>query len=232
MVLAFGGPAANSWAQVGDLLAALVLCGLIGLERELQHKSAGLRTNAIIGVASALFMQVSKFGFSDVLSANHVSFDPSRVAAQVVTGIGFVGAGLIFVHRGDVRGLTTATTAWLAAAVGMACGAGLVPLAAILTGISLAVLFGLVRFERDPRHHQLRVCASDDRAHVDQLVDACRKTGFEVKGIASEPTNNGLRAITISVTGVHEIAELFHALRGVDGVSSVQIDARELTSGQ
>ena len=79
----------------------------------------------MVGVGSALFMLVSKFGFADVSNGSTVILDPSRVAAQVVSGIGFIGAGLIFVRRDDVRGLTTAASIWLTAAIGMAAGAGL-----------------------------------------------------------------------------------------------------------
>jgi putative Mg2+ transporter-C (MgtC) family protein len=94
---------------------------LIGLEREIRHKSAGLRTHTLVGFAAALIMLVSKYGFGDVLAANIVVLDPSRVAAQIVTGIGFIGGGLIFVRRDSGRGLTTAAIVWLTTAVGMAC---------------------------------------------------------------------------------------------------------------
>jgi putative Mg2+ transporter-C (MgtC) family protein len=86
---------------------ALALSSVIGLERELRQKSAGLRTYAVVGTGVALFMLVSSYGFADTLGRN-VTFDPSRVAAQIVSGIGFIGGGLIFVRRDDVKGLTTA----------------------------------------------------------------------------------------------------------------------------
>src|SRR3984885_13778356 len=116
-----GESAGQGWLQVGELGLAFVLSALIGLEREVRHKSAGLRTYTLIGFAAALIMLVSKYGFSDILSPNQVVLDPSRVAAQIVTGVGFIGGGLIFVRRDSVRGLTTATTVWVTAAIGMAC---------------------------------------------------------------------------------------------------------------
>lgn len=119
--------------QLVELVLAFLLSALIGLERELKHKSAGLRTYTIVGTAAALFLLVSKYGFDDVLVPGHVELDPSRVAAQIVTGIGFIGAGLIFVHGTTVKGLTTAATVWLVSAVGMACGAGLLVLAIVTT---------------------------------------------------------------------------------------------------
>ena len=149
MIVAFGGPNASSWHQVLYLGAAAVLAACIGYERELRGKSAGIRTNAVIGLASALVMEASKYGFGDV-AGGHVSLDPSRVAAQVVSGIGFVGAGIIFVHRGTVRGLTTASTAWMASAIGLACGAGLPALAAIVTAFHFAIVIGLSWLDREP----------------------------------------------------------------------------------
>lgn len=119
--------------QLTELGLAFFLSALIGLERELKHKSAGLRTYTIVGTSAALFLLVSKYGFDDVLVPNHVVLDPSRVAAQIVTGIGFIGAGLIFVQNTSVKGLTTAATVWLVSAVGMACGSGLLVLATAST---------------------------------------------------------------------------------------------------
>ncbi len=119
--------------QFLELGAAFLLSALIGLEREIRHKSAGLRTYTVVGTTAALFLLTSKYGFMDVLSTGRVVLDPSRVAAQVVTGIGFIGAGLIFVRGDSVKGLTTAATAWMVTAIGMACGAGLLWLATAVT---------------------------------------------------------------------------------------------------
>ena len=121
----FGGPNADGWEQVGLLSLALAGGAVIGVERELRGKAAGMRTQALIATGAALFMLISKFGFGDVVGA-HVTLDPSRVAAQIVTGIGFIGGGLIFVQGSDVHGLTTAASVWISAAFGAACGADLV----------------------------------------------------------------------------------------------------------
>ncbi|MGH1526190.1 MgtC/SapB family protein [Leifsonia sp. L25] len=119
----------SGWLPTGELvpqlvalLLAFVLSAVIGVERERQFKSAGLRTHILVGLGSALFTLVSAFGFT---AFGLPATDPSRIAAQIVTGIGFVGAGVIFVNRGNVVGLTTAASIWMTAAVGMACGAGL-----------------------------------------------------------------------------------------------------------
>jgi putative Mg2+ transporter-C (MgtC) family protein len=126
-------PTGDGILQLLELGVAFVLSALIGLEREIKQKSAGLRTYTLVGLASALFLLVSKYGFTDVLAAGTVVLDPSRVAAQIVSGIGFLGAGVIFVRADAVKGLTTAATIWLTAAVGMACGAGLLVLASATT---------------------------------------------------------------------------------------------------
>src|ERR1700723_3333645 len=131
----------QGWLQLGELGLAFVLSALIGLEREIRHKSAGLRTYTLVGFAAALIMLVSKYGFTNILINDRIVLDPSRIAAQIVTGIGFIGGGLIFVRRDSVRGLTTAATVWLTAAVGMACGGGLPILAMFVTALHFVVGF-------------------------------------------------------------------------------------------
>src|SRR3712207_4556405 len=106
------------------LAVAAVLGGLVGLERERLEWAAGMRTHALVSLGSALFMVVSIFGFSDILAEQHVILDPSRVAAQVASGIGFIGAGTIIFRREIVKGLTTAASIWAVAAVGVAGGGG------------------------------------------------------------------------------------------------------------
>ena len=128
--------------QLVELGIAFVLSALIGLEREFAHKSAGLRTHTLVGVAAALMMLISKYGFGDVLADGTIHLDASRVAAQIVVGIGFIGAGLIFRERTIIHGLTTAASVWFTAAVGMACGAGLALLALMTTGGYFVVMLG------------------------------------------------------------------------------------------
>lgn len=120
--------------QLALVLCAFGLTALVGLERRLRRKSAGLRTHSLVGTGAAVFTLVSAYGF-DPLPGIDPGPDPSRVAAQIITGIGFLGAGVIFMNRDVVHGLTTAASIWLSAAIGMACGAGLVGLAAVATGL-------------------------------------------------------------------------------------------------
>jgi putative Mg2+ transporter-C (MgtC) family protein len=127
--------------QFIELGLAFLLSAAIGTEREIRHKSAGLRTYTVVGTAAALFLLISKYGFTDVLAKDLVVLDPSRVAAQIVTGIGFIGGGLIVVRGDRVNGLTTAATVWLVTGVGMACGAGLPLLALAVTVAYFVVAF-------------------------------------------------------------------------------------------
>jgi putative Mg2+ transporter-C (MgtC) family protein len=123
------------------LVVAAALTGVIGLERELDEKAAGLRTHMLVGTGSALFTLVGAYGFSEFFGHGKlVSFDPSRVAAQIVTGIGFLGAGVIFRSGFSVRGLTTAASLWLVAAVGMAAGAGFWAGAVLATAVGVVSL--------------------------------------------------------------------------------------------
>jgi putative Mg2+ transporter-C (MgtC) family protein len=119
--------------QLVLLLVAFVLSGVIGVERQRQLKSAGMRTHILVGLGAAVFTLVSVYGF-DTVVGSEVMRDPSRIAAQIVTGIGFLGAGLIFVRQNVVNGLTTAASIWVTASIGMACGAGMVALAVFATG--------------------------------------------------------------------------------------------------
>ena len=127
------------------IFVAALLGGAIGLEREYRAKEAGFRTHFLVALGSALFMIVSAYGFEDVVMLPGHRLDVSRIAAQVVSGIGFIGAGTIIFHKSEnvVRGLTTAAGVWVVAAIGLACGGGMYKLAIAST---LLVLVGLEAF--------------------------------------------------------------------------------------
>lgn len=128
--------------QILWLLRLLVasLCGaLIGYERAIQRKSAGVRTHIVVAFSSALFMIVSKYGFNDLIKISGMEFDASRIAAQVVSGISFIGAGTILVKKDQVSGLTTAAGIWATAAIGMAIGSGLYFLGVLATAILFVI---------------------------------------------------------------------------------------------
>lgn len=143
---------------IARLLLAALLGSLIGLERERVHWAAGLRTHMLVSVGAALIMIVSAYGFADVLGRPYVVLDPSRIAAQVVSGIGFLGAGTILLRREVIHGLTTAASLWSVAAIGLAVGGGLYIAAVSATVLILAILMGLKPLERHlvVRRQQLR----------------------------------------------------------------------------
>ncbi|WP_344575301.1 MgtC/SapB family protein [Streptomyces lunalinharesii] len=123
----------SNWIFAANLGVALLLGAAIGLERQWRARGAGLRTTALVAAGAALFVMLSKYGFADLADIPHQTYDGSRVAAQIVSGIGFLGAGVIMRSGERVHGLNTAATMWCAAAVGALCGAQMQPVAAIGT---------------------------------------------------------------------------------------------------
>lgn len=140
----------HSWQEIlFRLFLASVFGALIGLERERKDWTAGMRTHMMVSLGSALIMMVSSFGFSDILGTDHVVLDPSRVAAQVISGIGFIGAGtILFLNQGRIRGLTTASGLWTVAAIGLATGGGMYFAAAATTVLALIILWALQPLEK------------------------------------------------------------------------------------
>lgn len=138
------------WTEVLiRLFLAAFFGALIGLERERKDWTAGMRTHMMVCVGSSLIMMVSAFGFSDVLGAEHIVLDPARIAAQVISGIGFIGAGtILFLKQGTIRGLTTASGLWTVAAIGLATGGGMYFAAAATTFMALLILWALQPIER------------------------------------------------------------------------------------
>jgi putative Mg2+ transporter-C (MgtC) family protein len=240
------GPTANveDWLQVGELGLGLLLSAVIGLEREIRQKSAGLRTHTLVGLGAALFVLISKYGFSDVLRTGLVVVDPSRVAAQIVSGVGFLGAGLIFVRSDLVRGLTTAASIWVTAAVGAACGAGL-PLLAVAAScgyLITALAFPLLA-RRLPRSGTaislLRVSYPDGRGVLRKVLQVATARGFAVDDLAvdsgegrngREPGADGQRMVEV-VLHVHgrgspnDLAAELSELAGVRAVTSDDANA-------
>ena len=222
-------------AQAADLFVALLLSSCIGVERELKQKSAGLRTHTLVGLGAALFMLVSKYGFTDVLSMHNVQLDPSRVAAQIVTGIGFVGGGLIFVRRDMVRGLTTAAAVWLTAAVGAAAGAGLVYLATGVTVAHFLVIYGYTpivkRLPGSPdERRRLSLRYRHGTGALRSAVDACTSAGFVIADLSIEHERAGpgsdddLVEVAMTVNGRGSLPELVGTLGDIDGVLGVRVD--------
>jgi putative Mg2+ transporter-C (MgtC) family protein len=224
-------PQGQAVLQMGELTLALVLSSLIGLEREFRAKSAGLRTHTLVGVAAALIMLVSKYGFSDTIVRNAVVLDPSRVAAQIVSGIGFIGGGLIFVQRDVVRGLTTAAIIWLTAAVGMACGAGLPLLALFVTAVHFLVVYCYTSLAHRILSEQaeLHVQYTRGKGAVEKIMQMCTGRGYAIQELAveqGESTAEGeSRAIHFQVSGRRGVGALLVAIGDVKGVVSARLSS-------
>jgi putative Mg2+ transporter-C (MgtC) family protein len=210
------------------LLVAALLGGAIGFEREVRERQAGLRTHLLVCVGSALFTLVSAYGFTSFMGAPAVArIDPTRIAAQIVTGIGFLGAGAIIRQGLSIRGLTTAATLWLVAAVGMAVGAGWWSAAVITTAgalLTLGPLRGaayrvLVRFR--PQHERLLVEIPAGGSPA-PIIDAIERQGGRV--VSLEVTQEGeRRSVDLSVELAPTAAPTVVAgVAEIDGVLEVR----------
>ena len=235
MQMSFSEPSGQAWPQIAALALAFVLSALIGLEREIRNKNAGLRTYTIIGFTAALIMLVSKYGFTDVVRQGTIRVDPSRVVSHVVEGIGFIGGGLIFVHGETVRGLTTAASVWLVAAVGMACGAGLPLLAAIVTIGYFIITFGFTLAERrlpgaKDSVSELRLRYQEAEGSLDSILAACNGANFAVRSMTlerepafsgAEPREAPLVNLCLKLEGERPVLELAHRLGRTAGIAAV-----------
>ena len=163
------------WNLILRLLFAGLMGGFIGLEREFRAKEAGIRTHFIVALGAALFMIISQYAFTG-------RFDASRVAAQVVSGIGFIGAGVIIFQKNVVRGVTTAAGLWVAAAIGLACGAGMYDVAgaaALMTAICLEMMhFFHLRYGE--KVVELTVLSSGNKDQL-SVLEALRAAGINVE---------------------------------------------------
>ena len=156
------------WDFILRLFVAGILGAVVGLDREYRAKEAGYRTHFLVSLGSALIMVVSQYGFQDVILENSVSLDPSRVAAQVVSGIGFIGAGTIIIQKQFVRGLTTAAGIWATAGIGLA--------ATLLTLAGLELLS--VIFKSIGMRSSLVVFSTSDKEAINRIARVIYEKGF------------------------------------------------------
>ena len=219
-----------SWPHVLlRLSVAAVLGAAIGLERELRERQAGLRTHLVVCVGSALFTLVSAYGFRDFLihGGSLVRADPTRIAAQIVSGIGFLGAGAIIRQGLSVRGLTTAATLWLVAAIGMACGAGYFTPALIATAVAILTLgplrvvaFRIVRrFRPQTERLLVEIPAGGSPAPIIEVVEL-----HAGRVVSMEVTQEGDRRSIVLDVQLHQSAAPFvvAGVADIDGVLEVR----------
>lgn len=219
----------SNWELVIRLLIAAGLGSLIGAERERLVWAAGLRTHMLVSVGACLFMIVSAFGFADILGTSHVILDPSRVAAQVVSGIGFLGAGSILLRGDVVRGLTTAASLWTVAAIGLAVGSGLYIEAIAATFIILVILAGIKPleewFQRRRRTHEIFLSAAHGKLSIDVINQALGYRARRIIRYVSTPAGDGEMdniLITVSRLSVTDVTEIIRQLKTLPDVREAE----------
>lgn len=217
--------------QMLYLLRILVAaaCGMaIGFERQNRMKWAGVRTHLIVAVASALMTLVSKYGFGDLMGQAGIGLDPSRIAAGVVTGIGFLGAGLILVRKQEVSGITTAAGVWATVGVGMAIGAGMYVLgvaAAVLVLIVQLLLHRHIPFLRETLLEPFAVEFADSQEALDQFYTAFAQAQIELDNLKVRRMESGL----LQVKGMARLpaegtrGDLFRLLHTLPDVHSLEL---------
>lgn len=207
------------------ILLAGICGGIIGYERKSRNKEAGIRTHLIVASGAALIMIVSKYGFSDILGDKGIALDPSRIAAQIVTGVGFLGAGMIFMRKNTISGLTTAAGIWATSAIGMAIGSGL-----YLLGIVTAVLIVLVQIILHQNHRWLKESYKEELSFViDRNKDALKDLQERLKGLQIEILNVTLTQeqdsyqvdLVVSFPDTYQAAHLLDVFHEVDYIHEI-----------
>lgn len=205
-------------AQLPWILRLVIasLCGaLIGYERAIQRKSAGVRTHIVVAFSSALFMILSKYGFADLMKISGMEYDASRIAAQIVSGISFIGAGTILVKKSQISGLTTAAGVWATAAIGMAIGSGLYFLGIIATAILFIVQ---MIFHDDTIINKIIM-----HIRFNIQIEAVNRHGI-LKTIEKELSANHVENVSVKILYVSDEKIIFF----VDGIINNNIDENNI----
>lgn len=208
------------------LTLALVLGALVGLERERGERAAGIRTHALVALGSCLVMIVSAFGFADILGTRAVVLDPSRIAAQVVSGIGFLGAGTILLRKEIIKGLTTAAAIWVVAAVGLACGSGMLGEAVIVTILTMVVLIALRPVRTFLRKatilHLIHIEADiSQRPLLPPIQEICQQAHVTLEQVRVQ---SGRRSEKLDIEcRTPDIAHLTHVVSAIREIPEVQV---------
>lgn len=208
------------------ILLSVLLCGVVGMEREKRGRSAGLRTHLLVGVGSCIIMIISIYGFPTA------ERDVARLAAQVVAGVGFLGAGAIIHNQGGIKGLTTASTIWLVMAIGLACGSMNFILAVLGTVVVMIVLILFRKFERKlTRSNPLFVILVDAKTPVmTNVLSLAREHDYNVSDIVSQMVKDGKDnyiELTFKVNGEDgkevDVDKFVASLEAADGVKNVHV---------
>ncbi|AJY73835.1 MgtC/SapB family protein [Paenibacillus beijingensis] len=225
----------SEWEILLRMVLALVLGGLIGFEREQSNHAAGLRTNALVCLGSCLLMLLSEHGFAEFVNEPNVRLDPARLAAQVITGIGFLGAGTILFTGKSITGLTTAASLWVVSAIGLAVGAGFLFAAASATIMVLLILWFLNKLEKKyiagKKEHHLSIVA-DERTTLFQAISALmlereitiRKITLQEYGDVELEEPRVMLKLNVSYPNSGNIIVLLDEIKRLEGVHAVSTE--------
>ncbi|MBE6676576.1 MAG: MgtC/SapB family protein [Clostridia bacterium] len=211
----------GAWDYLVRVVVACLCGGLIGLERTKRLKEAGIRTHIIVALGATLIMVVSKYGFSDVIGA-----DASRIASNVVTGISFLGAGVIFVRGGSVKGLTTAAGIWATAAIGLALGAGMYTVGVLCTAIIIILQISLHKFlpaDMQSSKELLLVISKDYHTVMPKIRARLEEMKVLISGVEMEKMDNGDVRVSMEVRlhkdnlsdGLLDLADEFPEIKSI-----------------
>ena len=221
-------PDLELWEGLLRLVLAALLAGVIGVERELREQEAGLRTHMLVCVGSTMFMLVGVYGWSGYDLGNQIGVvvDPSRVASYVVSGIGFLGAGAIIRHGINVRGLTTAASLWVVAAIGVAVGAGMYGLAVATTALVILALWPLAQVKsrlagRRASTKRLAVTL-DPRASIVATLAAVEEGGYDIESVEVAEEDEARRVdVVVEIPADMRLGPLLDRVATLQGVRSV-----------
>ena len=212
---------------------AILFGFMLGFEREVTGKIAGLRTHILVCTGSAVFTLLSIYGFKYITAEGAVGInDPARIAAQIITGIGFIGAGTVMRQGTNVSGITTAATLWMSAAVGMACGCGMFFLGAIATISTLIILVLIRRFERrfllnrifNLRH--VEISFSCPAEHIEEIHKIIAKNFSTIERIKKKPRENNRVGVKLNIATkktVSSVSQIFSTLESLDSLEIFEV---------
>jgi mgtC/sapB transporter len=217
------------------VLSSVLLGFAIGLEREMTNKYAGLRTNILVCLGACLFTIISIYGFPEVsVTGDELGTrDTARVAAQVVTGIGFIGGGTVLRHGATVFGLTTAATLWVSASIGMACGAGMYGLAITATILSIIVLVSVRLFEKNvlvsstknTRRLKMSISCLNENSNAiyDYIIENSKHLREISRKLNKQDDNLTKIVVILDFVGRHPIQDLYKNYQKLEGIESISI---------
>ncbi|MCM3749065.1 MgtC/SapB family protein [Paenibacillus pasadenensis] len=225
----------NEWELLLRLFLAVLLGGLVGFEREQSNHAAGLRTNILVCLGSCLLMLLSIYGFAQFVNETNVRLDPARLAAQVITGIGFLGAGTILFTGKSITGLTTAATLWVVAAIGLSVGAGFLLPAVATTVLVLLVLVVLNKLEKKfsngKKQHHIKVLADEKETLLMALSALLTEQGVIMRRLSLQEYGDRelersrvMLLLNVSFPKQDKLIPLMEKIKSLEGVHAVSAE--------